>query len=363
MKKIAIFGLLLAASVLPLACNKKPEVSENTAERLPVFSLATSEHPSWSTFMVAGKAGLINPDEGGEPGTLEKKWGVDIVLYVKDYDPCLTMYGNGSVDAVCMTNMDSLNPAIGRPSTTIMPTSTSVGADKVIGVGFDTKGQHVANFLKGKKTYGLSKSVSEYVFVRGLQVMELSPKDFQFVNLEPSAAATALQTGSNDVKNICVWNPYALQTLRTQKSAQTVFDSSLIPEEIIDQVVVANEALKREGGENFACCVCDVFYEVNKRMADPKSADVTLKALGENFSNLPVEDMKICVTETRFYGTPEAGIKLYSSDPFRKTMGTVVTTCQQIGVLDADKAPSIGYGDPNSQLNFETKYMKKVAGQ
>ncbi|MGD9714853.1 MAG: hypothetical protein AB7V46_22750, partial [Thermomicrobiales bacterium] len=203
MKKIAIFGMLLAAAVLPLACNKKPEVSDNTAEKLPAFSLATSEYPSWSTFMVAGKAGLINPDEGGEPGTLEKKWGVDIVLYVKDYDPCLTMYGNGSVDAVCMTNMDSLNPALGRPSTAIMPTSTSVGADKVIGVGFDpkfnqniTKGQHVANFLKGKKTYGLSKSVSEYVFVRGLQVMELNPKDFEFVNLEPSAAATALQTGS-----------------------------------------------------------------------------------------------------------------------------------------------------------------------
>ena len=41
----------------------------------------------------AAKAGLINPKEGGEPGSLEKKWGVDIVLHVKDYDPCVRLVG------------------------------------------------------------------------------------------------------------------------------------------------------------------------------------------------------------------------------------------------------------------------------
>lgn len=361
MKRIATFVLAAVAAAGLLGCkggDGDKKVSDGGGEKLPVFSLATSEYPSWSTFVVAAKAGLINPKEGGEPGSLEKKYGVDIVLHVKDYDPCLTMYGSGTVDAVCMTNMDALNPSLTRSSTAILPTSTSAGADKVIAVGVpDVKG------LKGQKVYGLSKSVSEYLFVRGLQVKELSPKDFQFVNLEPSAAATAIQTGSNDVKAVCIWNPFALQTLRTQPNAKVLFDSTVIPEEIIDMVVVSNDALKKDKGEDFAACVCETFYEVNKRLADPKSADVTYQALGAEFSNLGVADMKLCCKETSFYATPEAGIKLFSSPKYPETMKTVVTTCQQIGVLEGGKAPTLGYGDGSKQLNFETKFMKKVSGQ
>lgn len=97
MKKFPIFALAaVALCAAVIGCNRggdQPKVSDNTAEKLPVFSLATSEYPSWSTFVVAAKAGLINPKEGGEPGSLEKKWGVDIVLHVKDYDPCVRLVG------------------------------------------------------------------------------------------------------------------------------------------------------------------------------------------------------------------------------------------------------------------------------
>lgn len=269
----------------------------------------------------------------------------------------LTMYGGGTVDACCMTNMDALNPSLTRGTTAIIPTSTSAGGDKVIAVGIDD-----IKSLKGQKVYGLAKSVSEYTYVRCLEVKELNPKEFPFVNLEPSAAATALQTGSNDVKAICVWNPFALQTLRTQNNAKVICDSSLIPEEIIDMVVVANDSLKKEKGEEFACCVCEIFYEVNKKMADPKTADVTYKALGAEFSNLGVEDMKVCCKDTRFYSTSDTGTTLFTSAKFQKTtMPQVVKTCQQIGVLEGGKSPKIGFGDPNAQLNFETKYMTRAA--
>ena len=353
-----VLAAVMTAALIGCKGGDTPKVeSNNTEAKLPVFSLATSEYPSWSTFVVAAKAGLINPREGGEPGSLEKKWGVDIVLHVKDYDPCLTMYGGGTVDACCMTNMDALNPSLTRATTAIIPTSTSAGGDKVIAVGVeDLKG------LKGQKVYGLAKSVSEYTYVRCLQVKELDPKDYPFVNLEPSAAATAIQTGSNDVKAVCIWNPFALQTLRTQKSAKVVCDSSMIPEEIIDMVVVSNDALKRDKGEEFACCVCDIFYEVNKKMADPKTSEVTYKALGAEFSNLNADDMKTCCKDTRFYANNDAGTTLFTSPKFQKTtMAQVVKTCQQIGVLEGGKAPKIGFGDPSAQLNFDTKYMTRAA--
>ena len=91
------------------------------------FSLAWSEYPSWSVFGVADEAGLIDKDEG-QLGSVEEKWGVDIVLTEADYDTCLTLYGSSTADAVCITNMDVLAPALSRDSVAILPTSTSDGS-------------------------------------------------------------------------------------------------------------------------------------------------------------------------------------------------------------------------------------------
>lgn len=325
-------------------------------EALPAFSVASSEYPSWSTLMVADKAGIINGKQGGKHGPLETKWGVDLVLEVKDYDTCLGQYGNSACDAVCITNVDSLNPALGRPSTAVCPTSTSVGGDKVIAVGISD----IAD-LKGVKVYGLAKSVSQYLYVRVLQKRGLSLEEFPFESLDPAAAATALQSGAGDIKAINVWNPFALQTLRTNPDAKVVFTSEEIPEEIIDMILMGNDSLKKEGGENFAALLCDTFYAVCDKLNDTNSeiADATLTALGEDFSKLPLEDMKIVVKDTRFYDTTAKGKALFSSDKFKETMEKVVVpTCQTIEIVENGKSPpTIGYNDDSKQLNFSTKYM------
>ncbi|MEO0530408.1 MAG: hypothetical protein AAF266_07485, partial [Planctomycetota bacterium] len=129
------YRIALSLAVLPLliaGCSKN-----ETPVKTPSFSLAWSEYPSWSVFGVAHENGLILKGEG-KLGEIEKKWGVDIVLVQAEYDPCLSQYANSTVDAVCMTNMDSLAPATGRDSVAILPTSTSVGADACIAVGIDS---------------------------------------------------------------------------------------------------------------------------------------------------------------------------------------------------------------------------------
>jgi len=368
MKRITNFVFLLALIAFA-GCQKSddpaleevppPEgVSKTTStETLPAFVHTASEYPSWSTYMVAAKAGLINPSQGGEHGTLELKWGVDVVLQVQDYDPCIAMFANGTCDSTCITNMDSLNPALGRKSTVIMPTSTSAGADKIIAVGITSVEE-----LKTVPTYGLAKSVSQYNFVRCLEVQGQNPSDFEFKNLDPAPAATALQTGSGDVKSISVWNPFALQTLRTNKDSQEILSSKMIAGEIIDCVVIGNDSLEKEKGKEYAACLCEIVYEVNKRLqsTDETVSDATLTALGEDFSKLPLSDMKIIVQETAFYYTPEEGVELFDSQKFQaETMPTVVKTCQTIGVLEGN-APTIGFNDPSTQLNFDTQYMKMV---
>lgn len=351
--------LLVALALLPLlttiGCNQSTTTkveSKTVVADMPEFTLWASEYPSWSTFAVAQKAGLIGKP-GGVPGTLEKKWGVRMKLEMKDYDPCIAAYGAGTIDAVCMTNIDSLNPSMGRPSTAIMPTSTSAGADKVIAVGFKTIEE-----LKGHITYGLDKSVSRYNHYRGLEIKGFSPDEFKFENFDPAAVASAIQTKSEKVKAGSIWNPYALQTVRSSNDIDVLWTSELIPEEIVDMVVMANDALKRPGGEKFACLVCDVQYTVCNKMNDEKTADITFKALGEDFCKLDVPDMKICCHETSFYASPEDGIKLFKNPNFQNNkMPKVIQTCHNIKILEGPEQPTIGWDDETKQLNFSTKYM------
>ena len=71
----------------------------------------------------------------------------------------------------------------------VLPTSTSFGADACI-VTSDIK---TVEDLKGVKVHGLEKSVSEYCFVRNLELLNQAEKDYTFSNMDPAAAALAMQ--------------------------------------------------------------------------------------------------------------------------------------------------------------------------
>src|SRR5262249_27064407 len=105
--------------------------AKGSGGRAPTFSLAWSEYPSWSVFGVAHEKKLID-GAAGKQGPIEQKWGVDIELRERAYDPCIQEYSASSCVAVCITNMDVLAPSLTRDSVAIMPTSTSIGADACI---------------------------------------------------------------------------------------------------------------------------------------------------------------------------------------------------------------------------------------
>lgn len=351
-----ILPLVIAVAVTGCAKKGASEGGDASAppKDLPSFSLAWSEYPSWSVFGVAHEKGLLNKAKG-ELGSIEKELGVDVVLVQADYDPCLSQYANGSVDAVCMTNMDSLAPATGRDSVAVLPTSTSAGADACIAVGIDS-----IEDLKGTATFGLEKSVSQYAFERGLQVAGQNPADFEFRQMDPAAAALAMQKGDAEVKSIMVWNPFVLQTLRDTEGSKRLFDSKEIPEEIIDMVVVGKDSLAKPGADKFVQAVLMAFYQVNEMLEAPDTREETLKALGEKFSSLGVEDMEIVVQETKMYQTPDAGVGLFEKEGFQTTtMPEVVDFCVSHDIVE--EKPTVGFGDESSQLNFDASYMKAYA--
>ena len=354
MKRCALVLLLpLLAAALLAGCSKD---TGKANPDVPSFTLAWSEYPSWSVFGVASELGLINGKKG-ERGTLEKKWGVDIVLDLAEYDPCIQLYSTGKCDAVCVTNIDILGPAATRESVAIMPTSTSVGADACLVVGIaDVKE------LQKHKVFGLAHSVSEYAFDRNLEKLGEDPKRYHFTDEPPNTASLAMQSKKKDHRAIMVWNPFVLQVLKDNPEARRLFDSSSIPEEIIDMVVVGADSLERPKGREFACCIADVYYEMNKLLADKTRADKVLIKLGEKFSKLGLEDMKKCVQETRFYKTPDDGLKLFTGTKLPEAMKRVSKFCLDKGM--AKKEPTYGFGAADKvsgvHLRFDPSVMKQV---
>ncbi len=351
---------LLCCTLMLTACNSSKTDSTSTAASgksgdFPVFSFAWSEYPSWSVFGVAAEQGLIEKEEG-KLGSIEKKWNVDIVLNPRDYDTCITEYGSSVADAVCITNMDIMAPSVTRPAVCVLPTSTSAGADACITVGIDN-----IDALAGVKTYGLQKSVSQYCFERVLELNGKNPADFPFENMDPGAAAQAMQLSQEEIRSIMVWNPFVMQTLRSRPESKVLFDSTSIEEEIIDMVVIAKDSLAREGGERFANAILDAFYAVNKLMENPETQDETLVALGANFSKLGAEDMKIVVKQTQFYNTPANGLELLTQPKFlNETMPAVAEFLVTHDM--ADTKPTFGLNKPDAQLNFDTQFLTGMAG-
>src|SRR5262249_16769221 len=156
--------------------------------RPPTFTLAWSEYPSWSVFGVAAEEGLIDGEEG-KLGPIEKKWNVDVKLQLFDYEVCMKSFQARTSDATCMTNMDSLAPALKRRAAAILPTSTSAGGDACVVAGIKDLEE-----LKKHKVYGLKESVSQYAFARILEKKGQKESDYQFEQMDPAEAAKALQT-------------------------------------------------------------------------------------------------------------------------------------------------------------------------
>ncbi|MFO0913868.1 MAG: hypothetical protein U0795_12990 [Pirellulales bacterium] len=321
----------------------------------PVFSLAWSEYPSWSVFGVAHELELINGARG-KMGPIEQKYGVDIELKEAGYDTCLNMYGSGDCDAVCMTNMDAYIVSPSRASVAVLPTSTSQGADACL----VTESVPDIEALKKVPVYGLQGTVSQYCFARCLELNKFQEADFQFTNQDPSIAAQNMSQRAASHQAIMVWNPFVLQTLRDRPDVRVLFDSTQIPGEIIDMVVIGADSLAKPGADNFVKAVMETFYSVNKAIADPQNGNEVLVALGKKFSNLGLEDMKLVVKQTAFYSQPSEAIALMDGDTFKQKMELVTKFCDSHGLL---KEPSsIGYGNQAGvKLRFDTSWLKGLS--
>ncbi len=330
----------------------------------PSFTLGWSVYVGWDPYAYMYKSGLL------------KKWadkyGVDIKVRRFDYAPSLDAFVAKNIDACAMTNMEALDmpAAAGVDTTSIIVGDYSNGNDAVLVRHNLTLAQ-----IPGKRVLLVEKTVSQYLFERAMAINNLSGdlKRVKYVNTSDSDLAGAF-LGDPTQEVAVTWKPLVSQILRG-KGITKIFDSSKIPGEILDLMVVRTEVLNRPdgSGQRFAKAVTGAWYELTSQMLKPGAeSDKVLSAIAE-VSEDTLSSYKEQLATTHLFYTAPSALEMTKSEQLKKTMELVRQFCFTHALL-GDKTASpddvaIRFPDGSIEgkkdrvrLRFDASYMEMAAG-
>ena len=304
---------------------------------------------------------------GAEQGIVKKwadKYDIDIeVVQINDYIESINQYTAGEFDACTMTNMDALTiPAAGGvDSTALVVGDFSNGNDGVV-----LKGKKSLADIKGQNVNLVELSVSHYLLARGLETVGLSEKDLTVVNT--SDADMVAVYGTNDVTAVTTWNPL-LSEIESMPDSYKVFDSSKIPGEILDLLVINTETLK--ANPKLGKALVGAWYEIMGTMSGSDTAATDAKTYMAVASGTDLAGYEAQLASTKMYYTPSAALTLTNSGRLVDTMKNVAEFSFKHGLL-GDGAPDAGFigiempagtfGDQaNVKFRFDPTFMKMAA--
>lgn len=339
-KSLALFLLFALWSVTAAAADK--------------FRVAWSHYTGWEPWAYAQNAGIMKKWAG--------KYGIEIELtLINDYVESINLYTGGKFDACAMTNMDALTiPAVGGvDSTVIIVGDFSNGNDGIV-----LKNGNSVKDLKGRSIKLVAFTVSHYMLARALEMNGMKERDVKTVNTSDSDIAAIFNTDKNGA--VVTWNP-PLQQVRNVKGAKLVFDSSKIPGEIMDLMVVRSNA-----PDSLKKALTGAWYEVMTIMSEKgKAADAAIEYMAK-FSAATVPEFKAqLATTAMFYKAADAAA--FAAGPeVKKTMDQIRSFTFSKGLFGkgAKSKDFVGIEFPdgtvlgdkkNVKLRFNAGYMKMAA--
>lgn len=318
------------------------------------FRVAWSHYTGWEPWAYAQQSGVLKK--------WAQKYGIEIELtLVNDYVESINLYTGGKFDACVMTNMDALTiPAVGGiDSTAIIIGDFSNGNDGIV----MKKGESVKD-LKGRSVKLVELSVSHYLLARALEINGIKEKDLKVVNTSDADIAAVFKTDANGA--VVTWNP-PLQQVRNDKGAKLVFDSSKIPGEIIDMMVV-----KTKAPDSLKKALAGAWYEVMGVMSGQgKPANEAIEFMAKNSGATAAEFRAQLGTTAMFYKAAEAAA--FATGPeLKKTMEHVRSFSFDKGLFGkgAKSKEFVGMSFPdgsvlgdskNVKLRFDANFMKLAA--
>ncbi len=309
-------------------------------------------------------AGWMPWDYGAKSGIVKKwadKYGIEIeVVQINDYVESINQYTAGKFDGCVMTNMDALTiPAVGGvDSTALIIGDFSNGNDGIV-----LKGKKTLKDIKGQKVNMVELSVSHYLLARALDSVGLKEKDIKVINTSDADIVGAYK--SKDVTAVTTWNPLLSEIVKTPNSYK-VFDSSKIPGEIIDLMVVNTKTLK--ANPKLGKALTGAWYEIMKTMSakDKKAIDARTQMAKASGTDLKGYDAQL--KTTKMFYTPKPAVAFAKSKTLKETMEKVAKFSFSHGLL-GNKAKDAGvvgietpagvYGNKsNIKLRFDPTFMQ-----
>ncbi|MBM1221463.1 ABC transporter substrate-binding protein [Ponticoccus sp. SC2-23] len=328
-----------------------PAVAQDRTE----FRVAWSIYVGWMPWGYLEDSGIM--DKWAE------KYGIDVeIVQINDYVESINQYTAGAFDGVSATNMDTLSiPAGGGVDTTALIVGDfSDGNDAVI-----LKGDGELADLAGKPVNLVELSVSHYLLARALDSVGLREADLASV-INTSDADMIAAFATPDVEAVVTWNPL-VSTILEDPNAKSVFDSSDIPGEIIDLMVVNTETL--EANPDFGKALVGAWYEVMGLMA--AGDEDVLTAMAEA-SGTDLAGYQAQLASTQMFYDPADAVAFTQSAELPATMINVAEFLFDKGILGvgAPSADFVGIAYPdgsvtgdegNVQFRFDTTYMQMAA--
>ncbi|MEM9912495.1 MAG: putative urea ABC transporter substrate-binding protein [Pseudomonadota bacterium] len=342
--------LAASAAVAALALGTPLSAEEKTE-----FRVAWSIYVGWMPWGYLEESGIM--DKWAE------KYGIDVeIVQINDYVESINQYTAGAFDGVSATNMDTLSiPSGGGVDTTALIVGDfSNGNDAVI-----VKGDIDLAGLSGKPVNLVELSVSHYLLARALDSVELREADLDGV-VNTSDADMIAAFATDDVEAVVTWNPL-VSTILEDPKATKLFDSSDIPGEIIDLMVVNTEVL--EANPSFGKAMVGAWYEVMGLMA--AGDEEVLTAMAEA-SGTDLAGYKAQLASTEMFYDPADAVAFTESAALPETMVSVAEFLFDKGILGegAPSADFVGVAYPdgvttgdagNIKFRFDTTYMQMAA--
>ncbi|MEC7762254.1 MAG: putative urea ABC transporter substrate-binding protein [Pseudomonadota bacterium] len=336
---------VLGASLAPAQAEEKTE-----------FKVAWSIYVGWMPWGYLEESGIM--DKWAE------KYGIDVeIVQINDYVESINQYTAGAFDGVSATNMDTLSiPSGGGVDTTALIIGDySNGNDAVI-----LKGEGTIEDLAGKPVNLVELSVSHYLLARGLDSVGLAERDLDGV-INTSDADMIAAYATDDVEVVVTWNPLVSEILGSNPDATNVFDSSAIPGEILDLMVVNSETLA--DNPDFGKALVGAWYEVMGLMA--AGDEEALTAMAEA-SGTDLEGYKAQLAATEMFYDPADAVAQASSADLPTTMTNVAEFLFDKGILGegAPSADFVGVAYPdgstsgdeaNVKFRYDATYMQMAA--
>jgi len=224
-KRNTITFLLIAATLLLLVyISSNPNVSKQETIRIGI-----SPWPGYEYLFVAKKKGFF------------KQTGLDIELVeLSSLSEVRRAFERGKIDGMASTLIEVLEAFkySGKIAQPVLIIDYSNGADEILG---STKIKTIRE-LKGKIIGVESGSLSTYLVSRALEMNDINSSEVVIMPMELHDMPTALKTGKVDA---ITSYPPASVAIKKQFDLNILFDSSKIPNEILDVIAINNEVLAK----------------------------------------------------------------------------------------------------------------------